>query len=137
MTKFDGKPRIEVGYLKGKGRVVLASAALSKGEIVEKAPASIIPVSERDLLKGTSIFEYYFADPTYYKQGTGDICGYISYGLASMCSHSNIPNAMISWVSDETGVWSTLSMLTDVGPQEEISIYYTNIQDYKNASLFV
>jgi len=132
--------KICVDWVQEKGRFVIAKTNIHKMESIEISPASKIPADQIELINGTDVFEHYFVNPEYHlnpkllTNGTG---GYIAYGLASMCSHSKKPNAIVNWLQDEMGVWAELVALEAIKEGEAIEISYTNIDSYLNADEFI
>lgn len=120
---------IEVKKIPGKGKGVVAKKLLPKGILIETAPVSSFPVEEWTIIKKTEIFKYCFVIPRNYREHK-NVDGYIVFGLSSFCNHSESPNAYIKWTQDEIGLWAHLIALTDIQPEEEVLIFYTNIDEY-------
>lgn len=59
------------------------------------------------------------------------------FGLASFCNHAEKPNARVEWVENEVGLWSHLIAQKDIEVNEEVTLFYTNIDEYQQASKFV
>lgn len=128
---------IEVGKIPGgKARGVLAAQNISIGTLLEVAPVSIIPPEQLSILKKTEIFRYYFVQPSKYLQDN-PLNGYLVFGLASLCNHSQEANARVEWVKDEVGLWSHLVAKKDIKPGEEVTLFYTNINEYPDSGNFV
>jgi uncharacterized protein len=127
---------LEIRILPGKGRAVVASTFIKKGAIIESAPAWHFSAKEREVIKRTGVFEVCFERVDEYH--SGDLCsGYIVFGLSSLCNHSKEPNSYVEWVNKETGIWANLISLRNIEAGEEITLYYTNIDEYPNSSAFI
>jgi len=122
---------LKVKKFKGKGRGIVAIKSISKGTLIESAPASAFPAEERKVIDKTEIFKYYFVNPTEYKSmNNKEIKGYVVFGLSSLCNHAEHPNAKIEWRKDEVGLWADLIALQDILADEEVTVFYTNIDEY-------
>lgn len=124
---------IEVRNIAGKGRGIVATQALLTGAIIEVAPVSILEAEERDIVRRTSFFKYSFVQPVEYSQDKY-VKGYIVFGLASLCNHDENPNSRIDWVENEIGIWSHLIAQREIHPGEEITLRYTNLDEYSDIS---
>ena len=127
---------IEVKNIPPKGRGVVASVPIKEGDLIESAPVGPFPKEQWDAIRGTSIFKYCFVRPSEY-QHESDSKGYLVFGLATLCNHSDQPNAYIKWVENELGLWAHLIAKADIEMDEEVSIFYTNISEYALANNFV
>ncbi len=127
---------IEVIRIPKKGRGVVAKQLLSKGTLIESAPASSFSAEQWKPIKKTDIFKYCFVIPSEYGDKQ-NVNGHIVFGLSSLCNHSETPNAYVKWLKDEIGLWAHLIALTDIQPDEEVLVYYTNIDEYFLASEFI
>ena len=127
---------IKVENILNKGRGIIATAAISKGTLIECVPVASFQAKQWEYLNKTDLFKYCFADPECYS-AEGDTDGYIVFGLSSLCNHSPRPNARIHWIQRETGLWADLVALSNIQPGEEISIFYTNIDRYASVKRFV
>lgn len=125
---------IEVKVYPGKGRAVVATRRISQGNKVERAPVVAIPAEQLGFIKQTDFFPYYFVKPAEYGK-VGPVPGYIVFGLSSLCNHSPNPNARIEWSEDHVGPWASLVAVRDIKPGEEVTLFYTNIDEYSDISL--
>lgn len=123
---------IEVQRIPGKDRGVVAKQHLSKETVIEIAPVSIIPAENLFALDRTEVFKYYFVRPTEYDENHS-FRGYLVFGLASLCNHSDRPNAQVSWIVDAVGLWCYLKTQRDIGAGEEVTLFYTNIDEYSRS----
>lgn len=139
----QGLEKLRVNWIEGKGRAVIANTNIEKMESIEVSPASEISANQIDLVNSTDVFEHYFVNPTYYSNCSeisdknNQVGGYISYGLVSICNHSNSPNARVKWFQNEMGPWAELIALDSIREGEEIQIHYTNIEEYSNVGEFI
>ncbi|MEC4985072.1 MAG: SET domain-containing protein-lysine N-methyltransferase [Oscillatoria sp. PMC 1068.18] len=120
---------IIVKKVQGKGRGVFATKIIPPGTLLEVAPVSVIPAEEQATLRGTDIFRYSFVQPVEYSQ-SNEVKGYLVFGLASLCNHEENPNSRVNWVEDEVGIWSHLVAQKEIQPDEEVTLFYTNIDEY-------
>ena len=127
---------LRVDRIAGKGRGVRASRAIAAGSCIERAPAVRLPAAERAQLDQTGVFPYYFADPAAYG-GEGNADCLLAFGMLTFCNHAADPNAEVTWSDDALGFWATLTARREIAEGEEVTLYYTNIDDYKSADLFI
>ena len=120
---------IEVQKILGKDRGVVAKQQILKETVIEIAPVSAIPAEHLSTLDKTEVFKYYFVRPAEYDESYL-FRGYLVFGLASLCNHSDRPNAEVSWVEDEVGLWCHLIAQRDIEAGEEVTLFYTNIDEY-------
>jgi len=123
----------------GKGRGLLASTAIAAGSVIERAPVVRLAAADRALVDRTALFAYTFVDPEAFSGG-GSAAGHdclLAFGNLTFCNHSEQPNAAVRWTSDDVGIWASLEALRSIAPDEEITLYYTNISEYSAADLFI
>ena len=110
------------------GRGVFALQNIEKGLVIERTVSVSILSREKWILEATSLWEYYFvARP---EINCPYICGYVVFGLSSICNHAHSPNADLAWMKEEDGVWVELHAKRDIEAGEEVTIYYQNIEEY-------
>ncbi|MDJ0555295.1 MAG: SET domain-containing protein-lysine N-methyltransferase [Microcoleaceae cyanobacterium MO_207.B10] len=95
-----------------------------------------MPPEQLQILNDTKVLDYYFVQPSEYA-ATKKIKGYLVLGLASLCNHAEDPNSYVEWIEDEVGVWSHLLAKKDIKNGEEITLFYTNINEYPDGETFV
>lgn len=127
---------IEVREIVGKGRGIIATEDISQGTLLEVAPVVVFPAEQRTIVDQTELSKYYFVQPIEYAQ-TKSANGYIVFGLASLCNHTEEPNSYVNWIENEVGIWSHLIAKKDIKAGEEVTMFYTNINEYSEASKFV
>lgn len=127
---------IKVNSISKKGRGVVLSQAGKKGDILERAPISSFPAEQRVKVNSTDIFEHYFVNVNEYRKSK-NVPGYIVYGLISIVNHSSIPNAEVEWTIEGAEGWATLRLLNDLDEGEEVTIAYTNVDEYQNTEQWV
>lgn len=134
---------ITVQRIENKERGVTASLNIKKGTTIEVAPVSVVPANQIAKISKTTIFRYYFVRPIEYHSARTtetntikQVNGYLVFGLASLCNHKNEPNAHVNWVEDAIGWWSHLIAKKDINAGEEITLFYTNIEEYPDANQF-
>ena len=115
----------------GKGRGLLAAHAIAAGTVIERAPAVRLSPADRAALDRTALFPYCFADPATYGRKDGlPHGGLLAFGGLSFCNHAARPNAAVRWESDSLGLWAELTALRDIAEGQEITLFYTNIDEY-------
>jgi len=120
---------IEVKLFPQKGRGIVATKLITQETLIEVAPAGSFPAEQWQLMSQTELFKYCFVIPTEYEKSP-QMGGYIVFGFSSLCNHSETPNAYIKWVKNEMGLWAYLIALKDIQPEEEVFLFYTNIDEY-------
>ena len=135
-------PSLRVDWIQGKGRGVIAGRFFAAGMVIEKAPAVEFPAEERNIVDRTALFSHYFVDPGQYDvishcDSRAAVRGYIAFGLSSLCNHAERPGARVRWRRDRLGLWADLIALRDLQPGEEITVYYTNIDEYPDRGRFL
>ncbi|MBZ8181479.1 SET domain-containing protein-lysine N-methyltransferase [Oscillatoria salina] len=120
---------IIVKKVQGKGRGIFTTQFIPPGTLLEVAPVSIIPAEQQAALRGTELFKYSFVQPVEYSQSK-QVKGYLVFGLASLCNHEENPNSRVNWIEDEVGMWSYLIAQREIQPGEEVTLFYTNIDEY-------
>lgn len=127
---------IEVTKIAGKGRGIIATEEIAQGSLLEVAPVVVFPVEERAIVDKTELSKYYFVRSIEYAESKS-VKGYIIFGLASLCNHSEEPNSYVDWIENEVGIWSHLIAKKDIKAGEEVTMFYTNIDEYFEATKFV
>lgn len=122
---------IKVKNILGKGRGVVAKQIIPTGTLLEIAPVGIFPAEQRPIINKTEVFAYYFVQPVEYTKSK-NAKGYLVFGLASLCNHQKEPNSRIDWIEDEVGLWSYLVSQKEILPGEEVTVFYTNIEEYSD-----
>ena len=120
---------IEIQLFPQKGRGVVATQLILNGTLIEKSPVVAFPAEQRLIIDRTDGFKYYFVIPSEYDKSQ-EAGGYLVFGMASFCNHSETPNTHINWVKEETGLWAHLIASQDIQPGEECFLFYTNINEY-------
>lgn len=112
---------------------VFAKSKIKSYTTLERTLAVPLPTEQQSSLFSTVIWEYHFVTSHCLVDEPTD--GHLLLGLASICNHSWNANAEVLWLRDDTGVWGTLRSIKDVRQGEEVTIFYTNIEDYVNRGL--
>lgn len=106
---------IKIARISGKGRGLVASAAIPKGTIVESSPLVIFNKKDSVILEKTKVGSYCFAySPT-------RIC--IALGLGSLFNHSSEPNVEAVTYYGERDVLH-FETIRDIAEGEELVINY-------------
>ncbi|WP_017663493.1 SET domain-containing protein-lysine N-methyltransferase [Baaleninema simplex] len=127
---------IKVQRFSNKGRGIVATKKIAKETLIEVSPVASFPPYQRDIIDKTELSPYYFVKHSEYETNK-NVCGHIVFGLASLCNHSETPNAYIKWVEDEIGLWVHLIALKLIQMGDEVLIYYTNIDEYSSVCRFI
>ncbi len=131
---------LKIDLVQGKGRGTVATQPIEKGQLIEAAPTCTLPPAQRQIIDTTTVAQYYFVRPSEYSDINAcksQLNGYLVFGLCSLCNHSTHPNAVVKWVEGEDGLWAHLIALRDIRPDEEITLFYTNIDEYQLANQFI
>lgn len=126
---------VRLAQVAGKGRGLLACEAIPAGRCIERAPAVRLAAADRAAIDGTALFPYTFVEPDSF--GSGSHGCLIAFGSLTFCNHSEHPNAAVRWREDATGLWAELEALRAIEPDEEITLFYTNISEYSAGDLFI
>ena len=127
---------IAVKKIAGKGRGIITTEDITQGTLLEVAPVVVFPVEERAVVDKTELSKYYFVRSIEYAESKS-VKGYIIFGLASLCNHREEPNSYVEWIENEVGVWSHLIAKKEIKEGEEVTMFYTNIDEYYDAKKFV
>lgn len=127
---------IEVKKIPSKGRGIISTQDIPEDALIEVAPVGVFKLEERMRINETDILKYYFVKPSEYGKSK-NMKGYLVFGLASLCNHKEIANAYIKWVEDETGLWSHLIAKKHIKQGEEVTLFYTNIDEYNDGNQFI
>lgn len=127
---------IEVQKIPEKQRGIVATQPILPETLLEVAPATAIPSEHLSAIDDTEVFKYYFVRPTEYAE-EGTFGGYLVFGLASLCNHSDRPNARVRWSENEVGLWCHLIATSAIEPGEEVTLSYANIDRYFDRKSFV
>ncbi|NEN90496.1 MAG: SET domain-containing protein [Okeania sp. SIO3H1] len=127
---------IEVKKIQNKGRGIMATQDIPQGTLMEVAPVEIFPFEPEQTIDETGIFKYYFVSPLEYDKSK-NVNRYLVFGLASFCNHAEKPNSHVEWVENAVGLWAHLIAQKDIKEGEEVTLFYTNIDEYADAQKFV
>ena len=111
---FTQTDAIEVKQIKGKGRGVFARRLIAQGEVIERVPVLVLPVSETKTATGPTRMSGYC-----FEWGRGTVAVALGYG--SLYNHSYQPNARYDDESVQTKVFRAIR---DIAPGEEIVVNY-------------
>lgn len=128
---------LTIKQIPGKGRGLITTKIIPEKTIIENAPAIAFPHENLEMVRETAIWQYCFVQPTEYNTKKNCARGYLVFGLSSLTNHSEHPNTKIEWYEDDSGFWAELVALRDIQPGEEVTMYYTNINDYSDDALLL
>ena len=112
-VKFKCPEKIKVKYSPGKGRGIFATKAIRKGEIIESAPALLVPKKSRKTFERTFLQHYMFQ--------TDDGQDYVlGMGYVAIANHSDEPNAEFDVTVDKV----TLRATKAIAVGREITLDY-------------
>ena len=111
---FVQSDAIEVKRIKGKGRGVFARRLIRKGEVLERVPVLVVPLSDLENESGETVIASYCF-------GWGEGKAALALGYGSLYNHSYRPNARYDDVGPQTKEYTALR---DIKPGEEITINY-------------
>ena len=109
---------------------------LEEGTTIEVAPAITISSEERARLIDAKIFQYLFVNP-HESAASPNSLGYLVLGLMTLCSHSDEPNAKVFWNESGGVFFASIKALRSIAQGEEITVFYTNINEYPNRQQFI
>ena len=107
---------IEVKQSEIHGMGVFARHKIRKGKIIEKSPVILLNKSEREVLKSTSLFRYYFL------LNNDETPVAIGLGLSSLYNHSYNANAFYDIKIKKAII--VFKSVTNINAGEEITINY-------------
>ena len=122
-------PLVYVGTALRKGRGCFARRAILAGEIIERAPAIVLPPDGPIAAQVTELDAYAFDWPS---AGPGACAIVLGYG--SLYNHSYTPNAV--YVRDHEHAELTVVALRDIAAGEEVVFNYNRIPDDRDPVWF-
>lgn len=109
----------------GPGRGVRVTRTVEKGQLLDEAPVTELPLHVYEYLKGAKRDNSTFANIVYEWPGSeGPPQGAIAFGLCSLCQHSNSPNAKIEKLPRDRMV--KLLAIDKILEGDEVTIRYAN-----------
>lgn len=111
--------KIKIVNVPGKGRGVVATQDIKKGEVIEYCPVVFISDEESAFFeKNNTVLEYYHL----WQYEIGKLCIMLGYG--SLYNHSRDPNADIDYETKEPKNYLFFKAVKDIKSGEEIVIDY-------------
>lgn len=108
-----------------KNRCVIARSFIGSGDEIEACPIIRVPYHERPFLDKTEVGNYYFNLRVNSASAiTSELDGCVVLGVASLCNHSDHPNANYILESRNTGYFFVLFAVEDIKNGDEICIKY-------------
>ena len=105
-----------ISYLTGKGRGILTSKKIYRGDVVERCPVIAIPAADVAYIKKTILYNHYFHWGKDQKQAV------IVLGFGSIYNHSYTPNTVYRPCLDEEIM--EIVAIKNIFPNEEITFNY-------------
>ncbi len=109
-------PYLYVASSKIHDRGVFCARLIPEGSIIEICPVLFIPPKDMEMIKKTTLFDYYFA------WGEDDKSGAIALGYGSIYNHSHRPNA--KYLVDYEELCIKIYAIKDIEAGEEITFNY-------------
>lgn len=110
--------KIRLGAAPGLGRGVFATAHISRGEMIERAPVLVSPADEWSHVEKTILYHYSFVWGPQLEHAA------IGLGYASFYNHSYTPNAVYIRQLDDLLI--DFVALRDIACGEQITVNYNN-----------
>ena len=132
LNLFPRPDLVEIAETTYAGNGVFAKQFVGTDSLIETSIAIPLPISESKKFNSSVVWEYYFVTTEHILDKNS--AGHLLLGLASVCNHSSQPNAIVRWCQTGSLVWGSLWTLCEIQPGEELTIYYTNIDEYVRRS---
>lgn len=116
--KKHDAPRIEIVDVGARGRGVIASAPIAKGELIERAPVGVYSEKQTQLLMENKLDTYLWK----WNEGDDITLAAVAFGLISLCNHSSYPSCTIE--KDLPGRTISLVALRNIAKDEELTLKY-------------
>jgi uncharacterized protein len=123
---FFRSSKIEIAFLGGKGRGVIASSSIEAHEIIEFSPVIVLPVEQIDQMKRTLLYHYFFQ----WGQHKAALC----LGYGSIYNHSKNPNC--KYLRDFQNSAMQFVALRNIPKGEEICTNYNGNENCKRSLYF-
>ncbi len=115
-TPMEHPHRLSIVTRPGKGRAVVASTAIARGELIERCPVIVLSAQEREVVDGLALGSYY------YDWGPRRAEGALVLGYGSLYNHSYTPNAVYQRRGEDREM--EFIALCDIAKGDEITINY-------------
>ena len=108
-----------------KGTVVVAAGDFAKGNLITSAFATILDKVQVRKIKGLDIYKFVFFDPQ-------TSLALVVFGDVSWCSHSNNPNASVTFSPTECPSRYLVELTAEraIADGEEVTMKYSNVEEY-------
>ncbi|MDP3882718.1 MAG: SET domain-containing protein-lysine N-methyltransferase [Candidatus Staskawiczbacteria bacterium] len=117
--------KIKIANIKGKGRGVVATKSIKKGEIIEYCPIIFLSKKEANLFKSKkTILHFYYL----WQYVTNKYCLMLGYG--SIYNHSLAPNADVDYNTKKLKNYLIFKAIKNIKAGEEI-VYDYEFDDNK------
>lgn len=118
MNKIDPPRKVYVSESQtaNAGRGVFALEDIVKDEVIERAPALVLPKEDYPLLKQTKLLNYYFMWTDEKDQAA------VAFGFGSLYNHSYQPNTTYKKLKDDAII--EFVAIKDIKKGEEITVNY-------------
>ena len=133
---FSTQLSLEIRHAEGKGRGVFTTKILAANQDILCDPVERYAKKDARYLARHTIYGHLFVDPEHYGiTESVDLLWVI--GLISILNHSDTPNCRVEWLRDPLGEWALLRSITNIPPNDELLIRYTNIEEYPDHLSFL
>ena len=135
-VELERERLIEVRSSGRKGRGVYARRDISPGMLLARSAGIFFDANESGVLKKTAVFDHLLANPADYAPGHAGATYALINGDMSYCNHDPENNAVIQWSFEPDGLWLHLRSLHAIPAGAEVTILYTNLDEYPDAASF-
>lgn len=124
------EPLVSVAFHPEKGLILVTTDTVAAGALLSSAILYQVPSVDLQHIARTDFYKFVFFRPD---EAVGrERCGYIAFGPVSFCSHSDEPNAHVSWI--KVGGTNIIELRAGecIAHGEEITMKYSNIHEYSD-----
>lgn len=119
-----------------KGKGTFAVQTIKKGAVIQRCPGLMIRAEDTPCVLDSGLFPYLLANPADYNLADKPSSYAVMLGSMTYCNHSDANNAVVQWAMTDLGLWFTLRALREVLTGEEVTMKYTNLDDYAHQAEF-
>lgn len=132
---FSSDLKTKVVEIQGKGRGIISLNSITSGRLIMCDAVDRYSGREAKALKERDIYYHLFVDPEHYHQFR-EIDLLWAIGPISIVNHSNTPNCEVVWHKNKGYEWVILKSIKNIKKKEELTIFYTNIEEYAGHELY-
>lgn len=119
---------VQVSGHSAKGLILIAMRDFEPEDVLSSVASYEIASNDIERIQNTDFYKFVFYPP-----GTNlsnRPSGFVAFGPVSFCSHSNTPNARVKWRFTGSFNAIELSAIRKIEAGEEVTIRYSNIEEY-------